>query len=108
MTAFALTRGERALLESLACSTDQADELRRAQALLWLDEGEAAEEVAGRLRVSRQSVYNWAARFRERDGQDTAARVADAPRSGRPASVAGVIDPLVEAVFETDPRDLGY
>ncbi len=107
-TTFGLTRGERALLESLAARTGEADELRRSLGLLWLDDGDDPRDVADRLRVSRQTLYHWAGRFRGRAGQDVAARVADAPRGGRPPTAAGVIDPLVEAVFEADPRDLGY
>src|SRR3954452_17126801 len=100
LTPFALTRGERASLESLAARTGPADEVRRSLGLLWLDDGDDPQEVADRLRVSRQTLYNWAGRFRGRAGQEAAARVADAPRAGRPTSAAGVIDPLVGAVFE--------
>ena len=32
----------------------------------------------------------------------------DAPRSGRPPTALGIIDPLIEAVIEADPRDYGY
>lgn len=35
-------------------------------------------------------------------------RVADATRSGRPKTVSGVIDPLIEAVMDEDPRQYGY
>ena len=35
-------------------------------------------------------------------------RLADAPRPGRPCTVSGVIDPLIAAVIDADPRDLGY
>src|SRR4051812_46927975 len=106
MAGFALTRGDRRALEAVASDTDRSDALRRAQALLWLDDGEAPGDVADRLRVSRQTVYNWAGRFLARDGMAAAARVADAPRGGRPRTVAGVIDPLIGAVFDADPRDL--
>ena len=60
---FAPSAKECALLEELSTTADDAKMLRRAQALLWLAEGESVEEVAERLRVSRQSIYNWAARF---------------------------------------------
>ena len=36
-----------------------AKERCRAQALLWLAEGRAVEQVAELLQVSRQTVYNW-------------------------------------------------
>src|SRR3954469_4860558 len=94
---FALARGERALLESLAARTGHADELRRSLGLLWLDDGDDPADVADRLRVSRQTLYNWAGRWRGGAGEDAAARVPDGPRAGRPPTAAGVIDPLVGA-----------
>lgn len=98
-------RGE---LEELVAHTPLAKERIRAQALLWLADGEPAEQVADLLRVSRQTVYNWAERFRQRERLDLRARLLDAPRSGRPPTAMGIIDPLVEAVIDKDPRELGY
>jgi transposase len=98
-------RGE---LEGLVARTPLAQELSRALALLWIADGRPVVEVAELLRVSRQSVYNWVDRFERRDGQDLRSRLLDAPRSGRPATASGVIDPLIAAVIDEDPRDLGY
>ena len=98
-------RGE---LERLVALTPLAKERCRAQALLWLDEGRSAEEVSGLLHVSRQSVYNWWDRFRQREGLDLRARLLDAPRCGRPPTALGIIDPLIAEVIDTDPRKLGY
>jgi transposase len=98
-------RGE---LEGLVARTPRAQELSRALALLWLADGRPVAEVAELLRVSRQSVYNWVDRFERRDGQDLRSRLLDAPRSGRPATASGVIDPLIAEVIDEDPRELGY
>src|SRR6478735_3767852 len=95
-------------LESLVVQTPLAKERCRAQALLWLAEGRPVEEVAELLHVSRQSIYNWADRFRQREGLDLRARLLDAPRSGRPSTALGIIDPLIAEVIDQDPRDLGY
>lgn len=84
MTPFELNLRERAALETLTLRTNNAKLLRRALTLLWLDDGESAQEVAERLSVSRQSVYNWVIRFQLRNGLDIATRVADGLRSGRP------------------------
>lgn len=108
MTDLALNRQERAALTKLAAHTDDARVLRRAQALLWLDAHESIQDVAERLGVSRQTLYNWTTRFHDRDDQALAQRVADAPRAGRPRTAQGVIDPLIDAVIERDPRTLGY
>jgi transposase len=108
MSTFDLTTKERSLLERLAASTDQARLLRRAQALLWLYEGDRPAEVAQRLSVSRQTLYNWADRFHVRSDLSLAERLDDGPRSGRPRTSHGIIDPLVDEVIDGDPRDWGY
>jgi transposase len=95
-------------LEGLVARTPWARERSRAQALLRLAEGHAVGEVAELLRVSRQSVYNWVARFERRAGLDLWARLLDAPRSDRPPTALGIIDPLIAAVIDQDPRGLGY
>ena len=76
--------------------------------MLWLAEGISAEAVAELLGVTRQTVYNWAERFRKRDGLDLRARLLDAPRAGRPPTALGVIDPLIAVLIDRDPRDFGY
>ena len=97
-------RGE---LEGLVAHTPLAKERCRAQALLWLAEGRSAEEVADLLLVSRQSVYNWLDRSRQREGLDLRARLLDAPRCGRPPTALGIIDPLIAEVIDNDPRESG-
>jgi transposase len=98
-------RGE---LEDLVAHTPLAKERCRAQALLWLAEGRSAEEIAELLHVTRQTIYNWVDRFRDREGLGLRARLLDAPRSGRPPTALGIIDPLIAEVIDKDPRELGY
>jgi transposase len=98
-------RGE---LESLLARTPPAKEWCRARALLWLADGRPIAEVAELLLVSRQSIYNWAHRFEQREDLDLRARLLDAPRSGRPPTASGVIDPWIAEVIDKDPRESGY
>src|SRR5437763_7777113 len=90
-------RGE---LESLLAQTPSAKEWCRARALLWLADGRAVAEVAELLLVTRQSIYNWADRFERRVVLDLRARLLDAPRSRRPPTAPGVIDPLIADVID--------
>ncbi len=108
MTDFSLNRRERRSLEDFVTCPCGSRELRRAQALLWLGAGESAEAVAARLRVSRQTVYNWQARFCARCDLAPAIRLADAERHGRPRTARGIIEPLIAEVIEEDPREFGY
>src|SRR5262245_41587823 len=108
MTCPTLTTTERKALEQLAIGAKDAQQLRRVQALLWLDQGDTVQEVADRLRLTRQAIYKWVAQFHSRQALEIAQRVAPGARSGRPRTVHGIIDPLIAVVIERDPRDLGY
>src|SRR5215467_4472992 len=107
-TIIKLNYKERSELEAILKSRASGEILQRAQALLLLDEGESVADVAELLRVSRQTVYNLMARFEQRSEHNLTARLADAARSGRPATAKGVIDPLIDSVIDSDPRDYGY
>jgi transposase-like protein len=107
MTHLQLSRKERAELKWLISQTHEARLLQRAQAVMWFVAGESVEAIAPRLLVSRQSIYNWVERFQERDSLPVASRLADAARGGRPRTAHGIIDPLIDAVIERDPRELG-
>ena len=97
-----------AQLEKLLITRPDARELKRAQALLWLSDGESVEQVAARLRVTRQTIYNWVERFLARSGLNLKERLSDGARQGRPPRALEIIDPLIDEVVEKDPRDCGY
>lgn len=98
----------RLLLETIAAHTSQAKALRRAQALLWLDQGESLASVAQRLYVTRQTVVNWVKHFHERQALPVRERLTDDHRSGRPRQGATPLEPLLRAGLAQDPWALGY
>ena len=108
MTSLRLHSRTRALLATIAAHTAQAKELRRAQALLWLDQGESLASVAQRLDVTRQTGVNWVHNFQERHALPVQERLADGPRSGRPRKGQTRIDPVLRAGLSHDPWALGY
>ena len=108
MTDSILSNKERRNLEALITQARDARQALRAYALLWLDDGESVPEVARRLGVTRQTVYNWTSRFQRRASLALTSRLMDAPRRGRPCTASGIIDPLIDAAIETDPRELDY
>lgn len=106
---FTLDPRERTQLERLLTPFALTTEAKRAQALLWLDAGHSPQTVSRRLHVSRQTVYNWLTGFRRRHNQPSIlARLADKPRSGRPRTIARVIDPLITTIVRRDPFAFGY
>lgn len=108
MTTLDLSSSERLLLEEAAKHSNDARSLRRAQALIWLADGESVKEVADRLRVTPRTIYHWVERFDARQGRTFCQRLADAPREGRPANAGGIIDDLIDEIIEADPRLWGY
>ena len=108
MAPLLLSPAPRLELEYLASHTPAAKQRCRALALLWIDEGESAEQVAETLHVSRPTVYYWAERFHNRSELDPRQRLNDAPRPGRPHAAGGSVDTQIAQVIDTDPRTLGY
>ena len=108
MALLTLSPRQRSDLEFLASRSPVGRERSRAQALLWLDEGETAEQIAESLRVSRRTVYYWVDRLHERPDLQLSERLADAPRSGRPRAAGGDIDPWIAQAIDTDPHEFGY
>jgi len=109
MPLLTLSSQEREALQALLTPLALTNAVRRAQALLWLDAGHSPETVAARVGVSRQTVYNWATRFKERRDQcDVPTRLADDKRSGRKGTTAELIDPQIAAVLGRDPHEFGY
>jgi len=108
MNEFTLSGSERSHLESFVLHAPSGRESCRAQALLWCDEGEPVQEIADRLQVGRQTIYNWIDRFQQREDAALDARLRDAERSGRPPSALGIVDPILDALLEQDPRSYGY
>src|SRR4051794_20435669 len=108
MALLTLSPDQRSDLEYLASHAPLARQRCRALALLWLDEGDSVDRVAEALRVSRRTVYYWADRLRERPDPELSARLADAPRSGRPRTADGDIDSWIARVIDTDPHEFGY
>jgi transposase len=95
------------LLE-VAHPTHDPRQLHRAQALLWLHEGDTVEEVATRLCVTPRTVFRWLSRFHERQALALPDRLADGPRRGRPKTVSGIIATRLSEVIDGAPRQLGY
>lgn len=108
MTILKLNAQERRRLKTIAAQTTDAHVLRRAQALLWLASGHDIEEITQRLCVCRRTVYYWAEQYAARDSDDILSRLTLPPRSGRPRTATGIIDPLIDSIIDTDPRELNY
>ena len=95
-------------LQQLARRGRDARAVRRAQAILWLAQGEHPKAVAERLGVSRETVYAWLRRLRERARESLLRGLSDQPRSGRPAWKGQAVVGLIKEVIRQDPQQWGY
>jgi transposase len=108
MAVIVVSSAGRRALEAIVARPRDGRQYRRAQALLWLAEGERPTAVAQRLRVHRDTVYAWATRYRQRGRQRVPARLMDGARAGRPRRLAERVERVLVAVLETAPQAQGY
>lgn len=107
MVALHLTARDRDALAEAARHGTDARVTRRALALLDLDAGESPTRVAERYRVSRSTVYEWAARWGNTD-RPRADRLRDADRSGRPPDTREGVGAALADLLPAAPTAHGY
>jgi transposase len=108
MARISLSDSQRRELQHLACRGRDAQMVRRAQGLLWLDQGEHPIAIAHRLGVTREAVYSWARRLRGMVDRPLAQGLRDQPRSGGPRRKRHAVEELVEQVMDAPPSEYGY
>jgi transposase len=97
-------RERRRLRQELKAASD-ARTYRRILAVLELDRGRSAIDIAAMLGVARQSVHDWAAAFAR--GPNPSA-LADDNRSGRPPLLSQRAEAHLSILMGQSPQDLGY
>lgn len=105
MSRLKLTHWQRRRLSQQLKATSDARAYRRTLALLELDRGRSAADIADMLGVTRQSVHNWAADF---VSEPDPAALRDAPRSGRPPFLGGGDEGPLPSLMGQSPGDFGY
>jgi transposase len=105
MSLVQLTSSQRRKLRAQLRRAEDASHYRRVLAVLELDRGKTVAEVADLLRVTRQSVYNWASSFVA--CLDPAA-LRDHYGIGRPSAWTEELRALLLASLEQRPDELGY
>jgi transposase len=108
MARISLTDRQCQELQHLARRGRDARVGRRAQGLLWLDQGEHPIAVAQRLGVTRESVYAWLRRLQHLGAGSLAEKLREQPRSGRPREKRQAVQELVQQVMETQPSQYSY
>lgn len=99
---------ERESLQQIARSDSDGRAVRRAQALVWLDDGESVAQVADRLNMSRQAIYDLIGRYHSRRNRRVDERVYDGSRVGRPPEKLAPSLEIIKPLLSQDPRRYGY
>lgn len=98
-----LTEEEQQVLERLSRSRTAASRMvERAKAILWLEQEESPQQVAGRLGRARSTVNNWLKRFNE----EGVSGLDDRPRPGRPLEYSEEQRGQIIATARTHPQKL--
>ena len=102
-----LTAKERSALEAVVERPVDAKQLKRAQGLLAVADGERPAAIARRLRVTRATIYEWVKRWR-RSSQRPDERLLDAARPGRPPVVREALGKHLPGLMASRPTTFGY
>lgn len=108
MALFQLAPRAREQLRQIARASSEAGQVRRAQALLWLDDGKSFGAVARRLGVSRRTLHRWKGRYEDRAAEPVVERIQEQARSGRPPRQRHLARKVIVRVWPQDPRRYGY
>src|SRR4051812_46243658 len=105
MSRFKLKHWQRRRLRQQLRTARDARTYRRTLAVLELDRGRSAADIADMLGVTRQSVHNWAAAYTlDRDPS----ALADDERAGRPRLLTEDAEALLRSLLGRSPQDPGH
>jgi transposase len=105
MSELELTRWQRLRLQRQLKQTRDARVYRRTLAILDSSRGEPIAQIAARLGVTRQSVYNWIATYAKAPAPGS---LVDDPRPGRPSLWTDEMRTMLQALLDRRPDQLGY
>ncbi len=108
MALIQLASRARPILRQIARSGSKAREVRRAQVLLWLDAHKSVRQVAIRLRLSPQAVYDIVQRYQARRSLQVRERIRDQTHPGRPATVRERTVCVIQQLLPVAPARYRY
>ncbi len=108
MALIQLSSHAREILRRIVHSSSDARQVRRAQVLLWLQEGEPPAQVAERFGLTRQAIYAIVQRYQARQGQSVAQRITDGEHPGRPPDKVEPAARVVQELLQQSPQRYRY
>jgi transposase len=104
MSRFELKYGQRRRLQRQLRETSDVRPYRKTLAMLELDRGRSAADIAEMRGVTRQTVHSWAAAYARLS--DPSALI-DHYGQGRPRLLTGAIEDRLRLLLTCSPQDLG-
>ena len=108
MARIRLAAQARQSLRRIVRANADAREVRRAQALLWLDQHESVQQVAKCIGRTRQAIYRIVARYQARRALPVAERIRDQPRQGRPGVKRERARKVIQELLAQSPARFRY
>jgi transposase len=108
MSLFTLALSERRALKKQIHHTKDVKILKRAQALVWLDEGLPVQTISQRLGVTSRTIYVWVSLYENRRNTSFIDRLQDRPRSGRTPRKSTIVLRELPVLLHQSPRQHGY
>lgn len=105
MSGLKLTSTQRQRLQEQLRQTHDAERLRRTLAILDFSRGESVARIAGRLGVTRRSVYSWIAAY---NAWPHPVALATEPRSGRPPLWTEQTQQALRILMNGSPQNWRY
>lgn len=96
------------ILQEVVRSSSDARQIRRAQALLWLHDGERTELVAERTGLTRQAIHAIVQRYVARKHQPVIQRIADREHPGRPPDKVTPATQVIQELLQQSPKQYRY
>lgn len=108
MTLIRITSRTYQILQRIVHSSSNAREVRRAQVLLGLHDGERPTQIAKRTGLTRQALYAIVQRFHTRKEEPVATRIKDRTHPGRPPSKIASARRVIQELLQQSPQGYRY
>ena len=96
------------ILQQIVHSSSDARQVRRAQVLLGLHEGECPDQVAEHAGLTRQAIYAIVQRYQARKDRPITERIKDREHTGRPPDKVKPATQVIQELLQQSPKQYRY
>jgi transposase len=96
------------ILHEIVRSSSDARQVRRAQVLLGLHEGEYPDQIAEHAGLTRQATYTIVQRYQARKDRPIIERIKDREHTGRPPDKVKPATQVIQGLLQQSPKHYRY